>query len=236
MKRDIAIIASVEFELSLIAGYLGAEKIELHKPVKKDNIILCLSGIGMVNAAIASTRIIDLYSPSMIISTGVCGAYKSSGLDTGGIALAEREIYGDTGVVINGDFQDLKTLGLPVIKRPSMEIFNEIPITNSYKEVIAEICDSLGLRFHCGRFVTIAGITGNPEKAQSMQSRWNAICENMEGAAIAHVALLNDIDFMEIRGISNIAGERDKNRWNLNLAAENSQKVLLRFIERLDSE
>ncbi len=231
MKKDIAIIASVDFELSLIAAYLGAEKLKFHEPIKKDNIILCLSGIGMVNAAIASTRIMELYSPSMIISTGVCGACKDSGLDIGDIALAETEIYGDTGVVMNGDLQDLKTLGLPVIRRSSMEIFNEIPIMNSYKEAIADICNSLGLKLRCGRFVTVAGITGNPEMAQSIQRRWDAICENMEGAAVAHVALLNKIEFMEIRGVSNMAGDRDKSRWDLRLAAENCQRVLCRFID-----
>lgn len=113
-----------------------------------------------------------------------------------------------------------------------MEIFNEIPIRNPYKDDIFKICKALGLKLGYGRFVTIAGITGNLQRAQTMQSRWNAICENMEGAAIAHAAFLNDIDFMEIRGISNIAGDRDKRRWNLELAAENCQKVLWRFIER----
>lgn len=232
MKKDIAIIASTDFEISLIASYLGAGKLKFHEPVKKDNIILYLSGIGMVNAAIAAKGIIDTFSPSLIISTGLCGAYRDSGLNIGDIALAETEIYGDTGVVMDKDFQDLKTLGLPLIKGSSMEIFNEIPIINSYKKDIAEICDSLGLRLLCGRFVTITGITGNYEIAKAMQMRWNAICENMEGAAIAHAALLNNIDFMEIRGVSNIAGERDKTRWSVRMASENCQRVVLKFIER----
>lgn len=112
-KKYIAIIASVDFELSLIASPFGAERLRFHEPVKKDNIILCISGIGMVNAAIVATRIIDAYSPSMIISIGIGGAYRNSGLDIGDIALAETEIYGDTGIIMNGDFQDLKTIGLP---------------------------------------------------------------------------------------------------------------------------
>ncbi|MCX7792996.1 MAG: futalosine hydrolase [Thermodesulfovibrionales bacterium] len=233
MSKIIAIIASVEFELSLIQTHLGVGGFRFHEPVKKGEVILYLSGIGMVNAAIAATRVIDSYSPSLIISTGICGAYRESGLNIGDIALAEKEIYGDTGVIGGRDFQDLKALGLPVIKISSsnIEIFNEIPIRNSHKHKIYEICKELSLNLQCGSFVTVSGITGNPEIAEKMHKRWNAICENMEGAAVAHAALINNIDFMEIRGVSNIAGERDKSRWNPELASKNCQGVLMEFIK-----
>ena len=51
----------------------------------------------------------------------------------------------------------------------------------------------------------------------------------MEGAAIAQVCTIYKIPMLEIRGISNIVGERDKRKWNLGLASENCQKLLLKL-------
>ncbi len=245
MRKNIAIIASVEFELSLIGAHLGAELLGYHRPVKKDHIILYLSGPGMVNAAIAATRVIERFSPLLLISTGICGAYRGSGLNLGAIAIADTEIYGDTGVRKGMEFEDMRQLGLPVLKESSLnsrvklvnsDIFNEIPIRGIYNKRILKHSEELGLRARTGRFVTVAGITGSPEEAHIMEMRWDAICENMEGAGVAHVALLNNIEFMEIRGVSNMAGERDKGRWNMRLAAENCQKVLCRFIDEADKD
>jgi futalosine hydrolase len=51
----------------------------------------------------------------------------------------------------------------------------------------------------------------------------------MEGAAIAQVCAIYKIPMLEIRGISNIAGERDKRKWNLDLASENCQELVLKI-------
>jgi futalosine hydrolase len=66
-----------------------------------------------------------------------------------------------------------------------------------------------------------------------MERRFNAICENMEGAAAAHVCAMYGIPMVEIRGISNIAGNRDRKKWDLKLAAENCQRVVLEFLKKI---
>ena len=53
----------------------------------------------------------------------------------------------------------------------------------------------------------------------------------MEGAAIAQLCALYNVPFLEIRGISNIAGIRDKRKWNLKLASQNSQTAALEAIK-----
>ena len=52
----------------------------------------------------------------------------------------------------------------------------------------------------------------------------------MEGAAIAQVCTIYKIPMLEIRGISNKVGERDKRKWDLGLASENCQKLLLKLL------
>ncbi|MCE5193973.1 MAG: hypothetical protein LLF28_00715, partial [Nitrospiraceae bacterium] len=78
-----------------------------------------------------------------------------------------------------------------------------------------------------GAFLTMSSITGTLKRAKELEKRFNVICENMEGAAIAQVCVIHGIPMLEIRGISNIVGDRDKNRWDIKKASENCQKILI---------
>jgi futalosine hydrolase len=53
----------------------------------------------------------------------------------------------------------------------------------------------------------------------------------MEGAAIVHVARLLRVPVGEIRGISNIAGLRDRDSWRIEDAAAAARAALLAWIE-----
>jgi len=77
-----------------------------------------------------------------------------------------------------------------------------------------------------GTFVTVQQCSGVKSVGDEMANRFAGICENMEGAAAAHVALLHEVSFAEIRGISNRVVDRDLSRWNLVLAARNSQHAI----------
>jgi futalosine hydrolase len=56
--------------------------------------------------------------------------------------------------------------------------------------------------------------------------------ENMEGAAVAHVAHLHGVPVGEVRGISNIVTNRDTSQWKLKNAADLAQEALLAWIAR----
>ena len=57
-----------------------------------------------------------------------------------------------------------------------------------------------------------------------------AAVESMEGAAIAHVAALSGIPVGEIRGISNLVGNRDRGAWRVKEAAQAAQQALLKWV------
>jgi len=52
----------------------------------------------------------------------------------------------------------------------------------------------------------------------------------MEGAAVALMAARYGIECLELRGISNQVEDRDRTRWNINLAVANSQRFLEKFL------
>ena len=53
----------------------------------------------------------------------------------------------------------------------------------------------------------------------------------MEGAAFHYVCLQQKINFLQIRGISNMVGERDKTKWKIKKAIENLNNELLKIIK-----
>ena len=66
--------------------------------------------------------------------------------------------------------------------------------------------------------------------------RYQAVCENMEGAAVALVALRYGIPCLEIRGISNLVEDRDMSRWDIGLAVEAAQRFVLKVIVELNRQ
>jgi futalosine hydrolase len=53
----------------------------------------------------------------------------------------------------------------------------------------------------------------------------------MEGAAVAQVAELHTIPWLEVRGISNIVEDRDMARWDIPKAAAAAQTAVIRILE-----
>jgi futalosine hydrolase len=87
---------------------------------------------------------------------------------------------------------------------------------------------------HAGAFVTLSTCTGTAARARELEQRYHALCENMEGAAAAHVAEQHGIPWLEVRGISNIVEDRDLSKWDIPKAAAVVQDAVLRLLEAWD--
>jgi len=80
------------------------------------------------------------------------------------------------------------------------------------------------------KFVTLSTCSGTETTAREIETRTNGAVENMEGAAVAHVALMHGVRVGEIRGISNMVTNRDTTSWRLKDAALAAQEALLAWI------
>ncbi|MDP3048712.1 MAG: futalosine hydrolase [Thermodesulfovibrionales bacterium] len=207
--------------------------------IGKTNIIHIISGIGKTNAAYAATLLIEKFSPSAVINFGIGGAYPSANLRAGDIAIADKEIYGDEGLWLRDGFHKADEIGIPLLKKGRKKYFNEFPLD---KELIKKATKIIpphpplakggwgDLKIKSGTFVTVSTATGTGRRAREIEKRFDAICENMEGAAVAHVCAMYGIPMLEIRGISNIVEDRDRSKWDVKTAAENCQKTVLTFL------
>lgn len=234
--KMIALISAVPVEAGFIrsclekkCSRLAAGKTVITGSLYGRDVILMYSGIGKVNAAQAATYLLEKFPVRLLINFGIGGAYAGEGLAIGDVAIASSEILGDEGVASAHTIDGLKKIGIPLVQRGRKRYFNEFPLSLPRNPWRPER-DNGRFAVKSGRFVTVSAVSGTPERAAELQKRFKSLCENMEGAAVAHVCALYGVTLHEVRGISNIAGVRDRRRWNIARAAHNCQKTVLGMI------
>jgi futalosine hydrolase len=237
----IALISSVPEEGKLFADQLKNRSVIGGKSVFQGrfcdrDVVYIVSGMGKVNAAHGATLLCEGYSPDVIVLFGVGGAYPSTGLRVGDIAIAEKEIYGDEGVLAKDGFHGTDFIGIPLLKKRRKEYYNEFPldkrlVSKTMKLITHQL--SLNIALKAGTFVTVSACTGTRKRARELRERYSALCENMEGAAVAHICAVYGIPMIEIRGISNIVEDRNRAKWNIPLAAANCRKAVSELLAHL---
>ncbi len=236
----VGLISATDRECRLILENLRKDKTGgiYSGKIGGSNIALIVSGMGKANASHAATILIEGVSPSILINFGIGGAYPSSGLGIGDIAIADKEIYGDEGLLLKDGFHPADSIGIPLLQKRGKKYFNEFPVDKKLtKKTIlflkqAAVSQPLTPLIKSGAFVTVSSATGTSKRAKELEKRFNAVCESMEGAAVAHICAMYGIRFLEIRGISNIVEKRDKKKWDIKPASENCQKAVLELLKK----
>ncbi|WP_457630278.1 futalosine hydrolase [Oceanithermus sp.] len=163
-------------------------------------------GVGKVNAAATLAAYLETHPEvERVLLVGIAGAYPGSGLKAGELALAGEEIQADLGTE-----GGLEPLGFPAVEVAGQRYFNHYPADTIWT---AELFGRLGLEPQT--FLTRDRVSESREEAAALARRWGALLENMEGAAVAQAALLFGVAWAELRAISNEAGVRDRQRWDV---------------------
>lgn len=232
----IALLCSVTVEAEVLAAQIKEPNTlqSGHTPITEGTlagrrVLLCTGGMGKVNAAHAATLLLTRYEPAALIVFGVGGAYPSSGATIGDIVLAREEIAADEGVLTAEGFKDTAYLGIPLLKTATAVIHTTYPAPEALLD--RALRTLAPRRVRVGTFLTLSTCTGTAARARELEERHRGLCENMEGAAAAHVAESHGVPWLEVRGISNIVEERDTDRWNIPLAAVAAQQAVLSILE-----
>ncbi len=243
MTKDymIALLCSVQAEAEHLlatasitnSSTVGSKSI-IEAALAGQRVLLCIGGIGKVNAAHSAALLLQRH-PEALIVFGVGGAYPSSGARVGDIALAKEEIAGDEGVLTLGGFKDTEFMGIPLLKTATSIIYTTYPAAEArLRHALDMLAFSPQARVrgvHVGSFITLSTCTGTAARARELEDRYHGLCENMEGAAAAQVAELHGIPWLEVRGISNIVEDRDLRKWDIPHAALAAQEALIPIVE-----
>jgi futalosine hydrolase len=236
----IALLCAVQTEaVHLLASATGSKtsmigsKSIVEATLADRRVLLCIGGMGKVNAAHAAT-ILSGFNPSAIINFGIGGAYPSSRANIGDVAIAQKEIAGDEGVITLDGFKNTEYIGIPSLQTMTSVIYTTYPaqeplVKLAFQTILTGL-QGRGNSVHMGPFVTLSTCTGTMARARELEERYHGLCENMEGVAVAQVATLHNIPWIEVRGISNIVEDRDLQKWDITSAANAVQQAVLHVL------
>lgn len=239
--KPIVVIAAVPQEIDLLeialehSGRVKACGFDYFEgTIGNVRIVVCVSGVGKVNAAAAAAVLIDRYQPQLVINIGCAGAYIGSGLSIGNLVVASEEILADDGVHVAEGWKDLRYMNIPSVEQGGLSLYNVLPLSRHASEKAMQLADYYGVFLMRGRSATVSTCSGTRLHGSELSNRWNALIENMEGAAVAQVCLRCGVDCLEIRGISNYVEERDLKKWDIPRAVEAAQRFVLKYIEEMN--
>lgn len=229
----LALVCSVPLECARLRDALAArEEVQVGRKaawtgvLDGASVLLLPAGMGKTNAAHGLTALLETRPVRGVIGFGVGGAYDGSGLRVGDVALASSAVYGDEGVEAPGGWISTEAIGIPLLERDGERTFNEIALDAARVQRAADTLAAGGVHVRVGPFVTVSACSGTAARGAQVAARFGGICEGMEGAALAHVAALYGVAFLELRAVSNLVEDRDLSRWRLADAAEAAQRAV----------
>jgi len=233
----IIVTASTPMELSLLRDAISAVPIgeaghlqAYRGGIGGKEVMLAVTGIGKVNAACAATVLLERFRPDFMINTGCGGAFAGCGLGVGELAVARNENFADEGVQTPAGWMGLDLIGIPVFQGRGERIFNTVPLCAELAAGALACATEHGFAAKIGPFLTVSTCSGTSSQGDELLRRFPGICENMEGAAVAQVALIYGVPLLEVRGISNMVEDRDPARWDLKRAVAQVQGFLLAYL------
>ena len=123
-------------------------------------------------------------------------------------------------------WQGAEVIGIPVLEKGE-RYFNRFPLDRDWLQKAASILPDAKV----GAFVTVQECSGTDALGIERGERFAAVCENMEGAAAAHVCALYGVPFLELRAMSNRVEKRDREQWDLVGAVARAQEAAARLLE-----
>ena len=207
---------------------LDKELQQLRPLFPEDKVILQKSGIGKVNAALQTARMISEYHPDCIVSSG-CAGGNGDDINIQDVVVSTQIAYHDVycgeaiGHSVYGQVQ-----GLP--PRFDADAF----LLQKAQQLSIVNCQ---LSIHSGLIVTGDWFVDTKEKMREIIGHFpEAKAVDMESAAIAQTCYIYKVPFISFRVISDIPlRDTDASQYHdfWNTIAQNSFQVTKTFIESL---
>ncbi len=227
----IGIIGAMDIEIDGLKAMASDVKTEVFSGIEYTsghlcgkNVVMAVSGIGKVNAAVCAQTMILKYDLSCIINTGVAGSLTTD-LNIGNIAIAKNAVEHD---------MDTSALGDPIGYISGVNMV-KMPADPTLCEMMCRAAEKLGLTYKAGTIASGDQFAGTIHKKAQIANNFDAIACEMEGASIGHVCCINKLPFGIVRAISDSAtGKSDMEYQEFKVAAaEMSNKMVAELLNNL---
>lgn len=190
------------------------------------DVVIVQCGIGKVNAGICVQILADLFQVDAVINTGVAGSLRAE-INIGDIVVSTDACEHDMDVTALGYKQGI----IPQMKESFFKADRQLV------EAAIEVCREVNpdINVYEGRVLSGDQFISGEEIKNKLIDLFDGFCTEMEGAAIAHAAFLNEIPYVVIRAISDKAdgsAHMDYSEFE-RAAAAHSAKLVENLVKRL---
>lgn len=221
---NILIVSATEFEVQPLLNYSGIKAVQsgLNSGTTRlkgnTRVDVLVTGIGMVNTAYRIGRAInDNYD--LVVNAGVCGAFKNTTLQPGGLVRVQTDILSEMGAEDGDNFLKYNEMGLPG--------------THIYKEKLQHVYPMLQ-QLPVVNGITVNTVHGNETSIKTVEERYRPDIESMEGAAFFAACEHVSASCVQVRAVSNYVERRDKSKWQMPLAITKLNEFLIQLVTEIN--
>jgi futalosine hydrolase len=183
---------------------------------QRKDVELLVTGVGPVEAAYSIARAITRRSYRLLVNAGIAGAFDGAAQVGDGIAVADD--------ALELDLEDGSAIALPEGEVVADRAHSDPKLVAALRE--------RGFAILAG--ITVTRVTASEETARRLAAK-GAQAESMEGFAALRCAERAGIPAIELRGIANRVGSRDRSGWSFAAGTAGLKQVLDAFFDALDT-
>ncbi len=184
-------------------------------------VVAAKCGIGKVFAALCAAVMIDRYHPDLVLNIGVAGALRED-LDIADIVIADSAVEHDIDTTPIGDPPGL-------VSGPNVV---HMPVSAEARQALLRSAARLGMKAVTGAIATGDQFIERLEDKRRLAGVFGAAACDMEGGAIAQVAMTAGVPYAACRAVSDtLLGNGQEYAVNAERAARAGMRLLYAFLE-----
>jgi futalosine hydrolase len=188
----------------------------------KLHIRMLITGVGVPFTIARLLPVLGSQSWDLVVNAGIAGSFRRD-LPLGEVVQVQSERFADLGVEeADGSFTDVFEMGLIESGQSPFQNGLLINPTAGDQHFLPSVSG-----------LTVNKVHGYPPSIDQIQKKYPADIESMEGAGFFLACLESDVNFLEIRSISNYVEARRRENWNLALSINNLNQTLQEMLQAM---
>lgn len=205
------LVAATEFEIAPLLPYkdtLGFDTL--------------VTGLGQMMTAYHTGIALQHTTYALVINAGIAGSFRRD-WELGKVVNVVSEQFGDLGVENeDGTFTDVAALGF--LEKNAYPFHNGMMINQKANE-FDFLTKANGL--------TVNKVHGYEPSILAIQQKYQCDIETMEGAGFFYACLMQKVNFIAIRSLSNYVEKRNRAAWKIGEAIESLNAVMYEILKEI---
>jgi futalosine hydrolase len=200
---QILIVTATSMEIAPLMGSLHhtverSPRLNSHTQGRHDVDVL-ITGVGMVSTAAWCSHVLARKAYDLALNFGVCGSFDPT-LGLGSVVHVVSDRIAELGAEDDDAFLTIEDLNLPA----DHHFVNAAPPANP---ALARLPAVNG--------ISVNTVHGNARSIAAVTARFGPQVESMEGAAFMCACQIHGLPFAQVRAVSNIVEQRNRDAWHM---------------------